>query len=357
MSQLSLKGFLNMSKKELPAEDAGTDATELGVNTAVEAIAGVSLPEPVRQNALKALGRLCSAIVEIPSAYLEGFADERRAVTEARKKLIETTATQIASRMEVDEEYARVAFRKYGQKIIREQVNLDLISEEAARQLKDTDNAHISGEVGQIDDDWLNHFEKEACQRSTEDMQLLFGKILAGEIRRPSSFSIKAVKIMGEIDTVAANLFKRLCSMCIVMRIPNTNQIFDARVVSLSGNAENNALQEYGFSFNELNILHEYGLIISDYNSWIKGTVSAVGKDNDVELVFSYQNTDWDVLPEGDRKDGQGLKLHGVALSKAGQELLNIVEVEPIENYTNDLVEFFAKKKLKMVPISKEKGT
>lgn len=346
-----------MSKKELPAEDAGIDAAELGINSTIEAIAGVSLPGPVRQNALKALGRLFSAIVEIPSAYLEGFAEERRAVTEARKKLTETTATQIARQIEVDEKYARVAAQRYGQKIIREQVNLDRISEEAVRQLKDTDEAHTSGEVGQIDDDWLNHFEKEACQRSTEDMQLLFGKILAGEIRRPSSFSIKAVKIMGEIDNAAANLFKRLCSMCIVMGIPGTNQIFDARVISLSGNAGNNALQKYGLGFNELNILQEYGLIIADYNSWHDYGLSVANNNNVVVLGFSHQNTYWGLLPKEDRKDGQELKLHGGALSKAGRELLNIVEVEPIENYTNDLVKFFAKKKLKMVPISKEKGT
>ena len=345
-----------MSKKELPAKDAGIDTAELGVNTAIEAIAGISLPDPVRQNALKALDRLCSAIVEVPSAYLEGFANEKKAVTEARVKLIETTATQIARRMEVDEEYARVAFRKYGQKIIREQVNLDLISEEAARQLKDTDNTQTGGEIGQIDDDWLNHFEKEACQRSTEDMQLLFGKILAGEIRRPSSFSIKAVKIMGEIDTVVANLFKRLCSMCIVMRIPDTDQIVDARVVSLSGNAEHNSLREYGLSFYELNILHEYGLIISDYNSYMNVRVLAAGRSPENRLVISYQNTYWDLSSEVDRKDGQELNLHGVALSQAGRDLLNIVKVEPIENYTDDLVEFLAKKKIKMVPISEEKG-
>ncbi|MCY3683160.1 MAG: DUF2806 domain-containing protein [Gemmatimonadetes bacterium] len=346
-----------MSKKELPAEDAGIDAAELGINTAIESIAGVPIPKPVRQNALKAFGRLCSAAIEIPIASWEGIAAEKKALAEARVKLIETTATQIANQMEEDKEYARVAFQKYGQKIIREQVNLDQISEEAARQLKDTDNAQIGEEIGQIDDDWLNHFEKEACQRSTEDMQLLFGKILAGEIRRPSSFSIKAVKIMGEIDKATANLFKRLCSMCIVMGIPGTNQIFDARVVSLSGNAGNNALQKYGLGFDELNILHEYGLIIADYNSWRDYRSSIAYKNNVVILGFSHQNTYWGLLPEEERKDGQALKLHGVALSQVGRELLNIVEVEPIENYTNDLIEFFAKRKLKMVPISEEKGT
>ena len=46
MSQPSLKGFLNMSKKELPAEDAGIDTAELGINTAIESIAGVPIPKP-----------------------------------------------------------------------------------------------------------------------------------------------------------------------------------------------------------------------------------------------------------------------------------------------------------------------
>ena len=346
-----------MSKSKLPPEDLGIDIAESGFNTAIDAITGLPIPKPVKQNAWKAFGRLCSAIVEVPSAYLEGIATEKRAVTKAREKIIETNATQIARQIKVDEEYARTAVRRYGQKIVREQVNLDLISEEAARLLKDTDDAHTTGEVGQIDDDWLNHFEKEACQRSTEDMQLLFGKILAGEIRRPSSFSIKAVKIMGEIDKAAANLFKRLCSICIVCRIPQIDQIFDARVVSLSGNAGNNALQKYGLGFNELNILQEYGLIISDYNSWRDYGLSVADKNNVVVLGFSHQNTYWGLLPEGDRKDGQELKLHGVALSQAGQELLNIAEIESIENYTNDLIDFFSKQNLKMMPISSPKST
>ncbi len=340
-----------MSKSELPAEDSGIDTAESGLNTAIAAITGVPIPGPVRQNAWKAFGRLCSAAIEVPSAYFDGVAAEKRAIAEARVKLIESNATQIARQIKVDEEYARVAVRRYGQKIIREQVNLDLISEEAARQLNDTNDAQTSGEVGQIDDDWLNHFEKEASQRSTEEMQQLFGRILAGEIRHPSSFSIRAVKIMGEIDTVAANLFKKLCSICIVSRIPGRNQVLEARVLSLSGNAGNNALQKYGLDFDQLNILHEYGLIISDYNSWRDYGSSVASKDNVVLLGFSYQNTYWGLLSEGDRKEGQELKLHGVGLSKAGRELLNIVETEPIENYTNDLANFFAKKKLKMIPI------
>lgn len=341
-----------MSDLEKPhIEDSGLDNTELGLNVANQTIAGLPIPKPVVQNALKAFGRLCSAAIEVPAAYLEGAAAEKRAVTEARVKLIKKNATLIARDMEVDKEYAQVAVRKFGQKIVREQVNLDLICEEAANQLKNTDNAQTIEEVGQIDDDWLNHFEKEASQRSTEDMQILYGKILAGEIRRPSSFSIKAVKIMGDLDSEVANLFRRLCSLCIVFAMPRTGKIVDARVLSLSGDAAQNSLRKYGLDFGQLNILHEYGLIISDYNSWREWLLVDKGTEDVLECL--HQDTYWDLLPSDNKKDRK-VRLHGVALSKVGQELFEIVEIEPVENYTDDLVGFFAKQNLNMVQMPKK---
>ena len=342
-----------MSKSELPAEDSGIDTAESGLNTAIAAITGVPIPGPVRQNAWKAFGRLCSAAIEVPSAYFEGVAAEKRAIAEARVKLIETTATQIARQIKVDEEYARVAVRRYGQKIIREQVNLDLISEEAARQLNDTNDAQTRGEVGQIDDDWLNHFEKEASQRSTEEMQQLFGRILAGEIRHPSSFSIKAVKIMGEIDKVAANLFKKLCSICCVFGEPESGGIFDARAITFPHNTEGNALRKYGLGFGELNVLQEYDLIIADYNSWMDYKFSTPGGTSASVLGLSYQNELLELFPMEGKRPLRKLRLHGVTLSYAGRELLNVVDIEPIESYSSDLVGFFAQKGLKMVPTPK----
>ena len=339
-----------MSEPELPAKNLGTDIAESMLNPAMDVITGLPIPGPVKRNALKAFGRLCSAAIEIPSAYLEGVAAEKRAIAEARVKLIETNAAGIARKINVDEEYARIAVLRYGKKILREQVNLDLVSEAAAYQLKGDEDTETSKGVGQINDDWLNHFEKEACQRSSEDMQQLFGKILAGEIRRPSSFSIKALKIMGDIDQVAASLFKRLCSICIVFRNMKTHKIVDAFVISLSGNAAHNALSKYGLGFDELNILHEYGLIISDYNSYYNIIVEFNKNVGEFELI--YQETSYDLLPAGNQKDRQPLKLEGVRLSKAGKELVNVVGIQPIEIYTRDLANYFAKKKLKMIPIS-----
>ena len=88
----------------------GTVAAEI----ATDLVGGVSLPAPIKRNLFKAFSRLCSAAVEIPIAYLEGKADERRAETEARVSLVHATASQISQQMRVDPEYARRAASQFG---------------------------------------------------------------------------------------------------------------------------------------------------------------------------------------------------------------------------------------------------
>jgi hypothetical protein len=90
-------------------------------------------------------------------------------------------------------------------------------------------------------------------------MQILFGKILAGEIYRPASISIRTFQIMGQLDSGTANLFRKLCSFAISLRPANV--VLDVRVASLGGDAAQNSLQNYGLGFDSLNILQEYGLV------------------------------------------------------------------------------------------------
>ena len=166
--------------------------TELVVDSAIPGI-----PAPVRRNFLKAFGQLCTAAIDIPAAYLTGMADERRAETAARIRLINTSARQISEQMQTDPEYARVAVQKFGQRVLREQVNLDLISQKAASEIRDAsdtiDQSYSEESAETISDDWLNAFETEARQKSTEEMQTYFGKILAGEIRKPGSYSTETI--------------------------------------------------------------------------------------------------------------------------------------------------------------------
>ncbi|MFM2315017.1 MAG: hypothetical protein RLZZ04_4293 [Cyanobacteriota bacterium] len=339
----------------MESENSNGGVLASAYDAVTDLVTGSSIPAPIKKNAFKAFGQLCTAAIDIPVSYLEGIATEKRAETQARVKIISTGADQIAKQMDVDPEFARVAVKKYGQKIVREQVNLDKVSEIAAHQIHQ-DVVHSktksdeTTDILPINEDWLNNFEKEASQKSTEEMQLLFGRILAGEIQRPSSFSIKTVKLLGELDSHAATLFRHFCSLCVSLKVDTI--YIDARVPSLGGHPSQNALQNYGLGFGQLNILHEYGLIIPDYDSYMDYRMCIANENNQVGLPFSHQNRNYGLLPSTERPNNQEFRLAGVALSRSGTELLKIVDIEPSNNYMTALMEYFAGQNLHMLEIT-----
>ena len=359
----------------IPEDTAGTN-----VDTVADLISSLNLPIWIARNASKAFRQLCSAAAEWPSAIFKGKASERHALTAANTKITEAVTDQIIQQIEVPPEYAQIAVKKHMEKIIGEQINLDKISAIAANELKadepdtsinqeanesnkaqsdgSTNRSENSSEEKTIDDDWLNNFETEARQKSTEEMQLRFGRILAGEIRQPGSYSIKSVKLLGEIEQNTAALFKNLCSVCVVFGIPYSDRddlhVFDIRVPSLGGNPGSNTLRKYGLGYEQLNILNEYGLIISDYNSWYDCKASIANRGTPAVLPFIHQEKSWLLFPASEQDNKPEFKLSGIALSHVGHELFRIVDQDPMPEYTEDLKKYFAGQKLRMVEISNQ---
>ncbi len=312
-----------------------------------EALTGI--PAPIKKNAFKALAQLCTAVIDIPVAHLEGLASEKRAETQARIEIINTGATKISEQMDVNPEYAKAAVKKYGQRIVRERVNLDMITEKAIQKIQSTSSRTSLPEdeptlEQDISEDWLNTFEKEASEKSSEEMQKLFSSILAGEIMEPSTFSIKSVKTLSQLDNEIAVLFQTFCSLCI--SIEHKNTLVDVRVVSLTGSAASNSLQKYGLNFPKLNMLEEYGLIISDYNSNMDYGVCVVNGSKPASYALKYQsnaNVLINLKPEVEITE---LKLSGVGLTKTGKELFKIIDVHEDEEYNKDFVAFLKGKNL-----------
>jgi hypothetical protein len=106
------------------------------------------------------------------------------------------------------------------------------------------------------------------------------------------------------------------------------------------GDAANNSLKAYGLTFDTLNILQEYGLIISDYNSWMDYRMSVV-HDGKIMLPLNYQKALWAVVPKVAPPMRQEFKVAGIVFSRSGKELLSIVDIEPNEAYTAALTSFF----------------
>lgn len=325
---------------------------ETGLNTLTDTIETVitGVPAPVRKNFIKAFGQLCTAAVDIPVAWLEGKSAEIRTTTEARLQIIRKQGDVISEQIEVPKEYISKASSKFASKVIKEQLNLDQITLNAATELannKEVDCKEI--EVEDISEDWLNEFENLARLKSSEDMKLVFGKILSSEITKPGSFSIKTIKLISQLDNQAAKLFQIFCNNSISMR--SGGKIHDARVVSFKGNAASNSLSQFGLSFNALNVLQEYGLIISDYNSFMHYSHCIANEQNQVGAILRFQNKDYALVPSDKEKYDKVVKLDGVALTKAGKELLDIIPIVNSDNYKVELAKYFKNKNLDLLEI------
>ena len=333
------------------------DETTNLLESFTDLVSALTLPAHVIRNASKAIGRLCSAVIDVPTGALERRSAEKQAESEARIHITEESAAQITRQMNVPVEYAQRAGNKFAEKIIREQINLDRVSAAAINELQrsesdgSTDQITDSNKEKTISDDFLNSFEEEARQKSSEEMQLLFGRILTGEIRKPGTYSTRTVKILGQLDQNAATLFKKLCSACVALELSDVGHVLDIRVPSLGGNAASNALSKYGLSFDQLNILHEYGLIISDYNSWSDYKLCIVNKNPPITIPFLHQGRYWVLSPSPEQNKNQEFRVSGVALSRAGRELFPIVDQDAVEGYTEELKKFFAQQNLQMVEV------
>ena len=63
--------------------------------------------------------------------------------------------------------------------------------------------------------DWFNHYITLAENVSNKTMQDLWAKILAGELSRHGSYSLKALKLFREMSIVDAKLLAKACSLAV----------------------------------------------------------------------------------------------------------------------------------------------
>ena len=232
----------------------------------------------------------------------------------------------------------------------KRQRNIGTVVGKAALELGDKDV--VSSE---LDHDWTARFFSDVQDVSSDEMQSIWGKVLAGEVERPGSTSILTLNVLRNLNQATAGIFRKLCSVCVSIR-SDGNQFIDVRVSSLGGNAGQNALQAYGLSFDALNMLNEHGLIISDYNSWFDYNVCirlyrSEPKQNMWCIPFGFQHQYWVLLPTTKRAVDKEFRLSGVALTRSGRELSRIVNLEPMNKYAQALMKFFEANNLQMTEV------
>ncbi len=101
----------------------------------------------------------------------------------------------------------------------RRQRNVESITAKALHALPDQ-----VGE-GKPDDDWINRFFENCQDVGDDDMQTIWGKILAGEVARPGSYSTFTITTLKGLGRKEAELFTEYCTYvwdCRSLRMPIT---------------------------------------------------------------------------------------------------------------------------------------
>jgi uncharacterized repeat protein (TIGR03899 family) len=195
----------------------------------------------------------------------------------------------------------------------KRQQNLDYINFIAAEQLENENE--VSEEP--VEEDWTNRFFNYAQDISNDEMQKLWGRVLAGEVKRPKSFSLRTLEIIRNLSKEEAAVFMKFARFAISSG--NTSFLLSFK--------KNKVLEDnYGLNYSDRLLLEELGLIAANELAF-----QMANTDNEKrQIVFILGNTC--VIQEKLPKQPQH-QIEVLVFTKIGQQLLKLVNVLPDLEY------------------------
>jgi hypothetical protein len=236
---------------------------------------------------------------------------------EAGKVVITGTKNAIAQLAETpvgERVIERLSFRE-----AHRQKNIELISQHAADELRDVNPDEVSSEP--VDEDWVSRFFTAAQDVSSEEMQVLWGKILAGEVASPKSYSLRTLELVRNLSKDEALLFERLAK----------NRFDQAKGCFLI-NPDNHKFIEdaLDISFQDILLLREAGLLVSNDSL----VISFQPAPQDKNVFFEHgPMLVWLEIPAGKKIKNMGI----VGFTNPGYQLSRIIPVVPNEDLVTKL--------------------
>lgn len=197
---------------------------------------------------------------------------------------------------------------------IKEQQNIENVLDETAQLLEGT--ATVTSEP--VDEDWLNRFFNSVKEISNEDMQIIWARILAEEIKSPNTCSFRTLETLRNMTRVEAELFQKI-SRC---TIQSGRFRFLPQYKSY--------LEKEKINYEEIIKLSEHGLISTNGMESINTTF----EEESIIYTFNAQ-----VVMLVKKRPGQVNKLTvpSYTLTTVGKEISNLFENEIS---TDSLLEF-----------------
>lgn len=165
-----------------------------------------------------------------------------------------------------------------------------------------------------IDEDWLYTWRDFAGKVSTEDLQHLWGSILAGEVKSPGSFSIRTLNFLRGLSKSEAEQISQLARYVVEERIIRS---------------QSEHLDKHGITFSKLLEMQNLGLISGVESIGLATTYRARSPEKFLR-VFRSNGKALIVTSDDSTKE---VKLETYLLTQVGAQLLGLGSFEPDVEY------------------------
>ncbi|MBN8466739.1 DUF2806 domain-containing protein [Corallococcus exiguus] len=189
---------------------------------------------------------------------------DAKALADANKLLAD--GGLVVGTAEIEGLSAQISARVNYQEVKRQR-NLSRVVEEARKALPE----NVSDVA--VDPDWTSRFFSAAQEISSEEMQQLWGRLLAGEISTPGSFSLRALDCLRNLTSSEARFFSEACdfalwdgtAVLLVSPYPPSNLgalfVSGPETVAQQAHKIREAYERRGVTYPVLNLLAELNLI------------------------------------------------------------------------------------------------
>ncbi len=166
-----------------------------------------------------------------------------------------------------------------------------------------------------VDEDWLYRWRDSASNVSAEELQSLWGRVLAGEVKSPGTFSLRTLEFLKNLSKEEARKIEKLAPF-----------VVDDDFVFKGGSS----LEKAGITMNFLLGLQDLGVILTQA---LQKPWKSVSPEEFKLALVAYTRALVVTHPDPTKE----LALNGYRLTSLGRQVLKIGTFAPCESYLRNL--------------------
>ena len=240
---------------------------------------------------------------------------EAEVATETKNIQIAAVVDRIQSMLRDHPELAERARQRLLAREIEGQLNVESIADCASQSLP----AAVTQEP--VSSDWRRKFFLEAENVCEADLQLLWGKVLAGEAAAPGAFSLRMLDTLRQLSRAEAELFRNACAIAM-----------NDGWIAIPGFNLNTSLKPFGLTYSDILSLRDAGLVLDGDHIYKDFRSSEPLAEPAKQSTVLFNNG---VMIEISSPHLGAHQIAALAFTRAGQELQHLIEPNETSGYLN----------------------